>query len=169
MNNSIEVLKTLNKKASDANLKVIEDIFIHNKFNQQEIDEAFRKCIGNYNKNQKYSYKNCIEFFLKKIPEINFRNSNHNNTTILMYSIDESQDAATDLIISSYKDDLDMNLTDDNGENTLFHLVNNDKFSIKTKKDFINDFILKDYNLYSKNKRNETIQNILNNKAEVSA
>jgi len=164
MNNSIEVLNTLNKEASDANLKVIEDIFIHNKFNQQEIDEAFRKCIGNYNKNQKYSYKNCIEFFLKKIPEINFRNSNHNNTTILMYSIDESQDAATDLIISSYKDDLDMNLTDDNGENTLFHLVNNDKFSIKTKKDFINDFILKDYNLYSKNKRNETIQNILKNK-----
>lgn len=57
-----------------------------------------------------------------------------------MYSIDESQDTAIDLIISCYKDDLDMNLVDNNGENTLFHLVNNEKFSTKTKIDFIKDF-----------------------------
>ena len=35
-----------------------------------------------------------------------------------MYSIDESQDTAIDLIINCCKDDLDMNLTDDNGETT---------------------------------------------------
>ena len=164
MNNSIKMLNTLNKEASHGNFQKIKDIFDKNKFSQQEIDEAFRQCIGNFNKNQKDSYVNCINFFLKKIPDINFRNSRHNNTTILMYSIDESQDTATDLIISCYKDDLDMNLADNNGENTLFHLVNNDNFSTKTKIEFIKDFFLKDYNLYSKNNRNETIPNILKSK-----
>ena len=164
MNNSIKVLNTLNKEASLGDFQKIKEIFDKNKFSQQEIDEAFRQCIGNYNKNQKESYKKCINFFLKEIPDINFKNSRHNNTTILMYSIDESQDTAIDLIISCYKDDLDMNLVDNNGENTLFHLVNNEKFSTKTKIDFIKDFFLKDFNLYSKNYRNETIQNILMSK-----
>ena len=164
MNNSIKVLNTLNKEASLGNCENINKIFDNNKFGQQEIDEAFRQCIGNFNKNQRDSYKNCIKLFLKKIPDINFQNSRYNNTTILMYSIDESQDAAIDLIIFCYKEDLNMNLVDNNGENTLFHLVNNEKFNTKTKTDFIKDFFLKDFNLYSKNNRNETIQNILNNK-----
>ena len=164
MNNSIKVLNNLNKEASLGNFQKIKSIFDKNKFSQQEIDEAFRQCIHNYNKNQRDSFRNCINFFLKKIPEINFRNSRHNNTTILMYSIDESQDTATDLIISCYKDNLDMNLADNNGENTIFHLVNNDKFSTKTKIEFIKDFSLNDYDLYSKNSKNETIPNILKSK-----
>jgi len=164
MNNSIKVLNTLNKEASLGNCENINKIFDNNKFSQQEIDEAFRQCIGNFNKNQKESYKKCINLFLKKIPDINYQNSRYNNTTILMYSIDESQDAAIDLIIFCYKEDLNMNLVDNNGENTLFHLVNNEKFNTKTKTDFIKDFFLKGFNLYSKNNRNETIQNILNNK-----
>jgi hypothetical protein len=164
MNNSIEVLNTLNEEASLGNSQKIEDIFNKNRFSQQEIDEAFRQCIGNFNKNQKESYKNCISIFLKKIPDINFRNSSNNNTTILMYSIDEGQDVAIDLIVSCYKDDLDMNLKDDNGENTLFHLVNNEKLSTKIKIEFIKEFFLKNFNLYSKNNRNETIKNIIMNK-----
>ena len=164
MNNSIKVLNTLNKEASHGNFQRIKDIFDKNKFSQQEIDEAFRQCIGNFNKKQRDSYENCIKLFLKKIPDINFKNSRHNNTTILMYSIDESQDTAIDYIISCYKDDLDMNLKDDNGENTLFHLVNNETFSNKIKIEFIKDFFLKDYNLYSRNNKNETIENILKSK-----
>ena len=85
------------------------------------------------------------------------QNSKFNNTTILMYSIDQSQDTPTDLIISCSKDDLDMNLTDNNGENILFHLVNNDNFSDNIKIEFIKDFFLGDYNLYSKNNKDSVI------------
>ena len=112
MNNSIKIIMSLNKEASLGNFQKIKNIFEKNKFNQKEIDEAFRECIHNYNKSQKDSYVNCIKFFLKKTPEINFQNSKFNNTTILMYSIDESQDTPTDLIISCSKYDLDMNLAD---------------------------------------------------------
>ena len=40
-----------------------------------------------------------------------------------MYSIDQSQDTPTDLIISCSKDDLDMNLTDNNGENFFWVII----------------------------------------------
>ena len=161
MNNSIKIIMNLNKEASFGNFQKIKNIFAKNKFNQKEIDEAFRECIHNYNKNQKDTFVSCIKFFLEKTQEINYRNEAFNNTTILMYSIDESQDTPTYLIISCSKDDLDMNLTDNNGENTLFHLINNDNFSTKTKIEFIKDFILNDYNLYSKNKNGKTIPKIL--------
>ena len=164
MNNSILLIKNLNKQASLGNFQNIENIFDKNIFTQKEIDEAFRKCIHNYNKNEKESYVNCINFFLKKTQEINYRNTDFNNTTILMYSIDESNDTATDLIILCSKDDLDMNLTDFNGENTLFHLINNKVFNTDTKIGFIKDLVLNDYNIYSKNKKNETIPKILKEK-----
>jgi hypothetical protein len=153
--------KNLNEEASLGNFQKIVKIFDKNDFTQKEIDEAFRECIHNYNKRQNESYVKCIKLFLNKTQQINYRNSNHNNTTILMYSIDESNDTATDIIISCSKDDLDMNLTDSNGNNTLFHLVNNKKFSTKTKLDFIKDLILTDYNIYSKNKKNETLPDLL--------
>ena len=167
MNNSIKIINNLNKEASQGNLQKLKNIFEKNKFSQKEIDEAFRGCIHKYNKNQKESYVNCINFFLKKTPEINYRNASFNNTTILMYSIDESQEAPTDLIISCTKDELDMNLTDDNGDNTLFHLINNDKFNKKTKIEFIKDFFFVDYNLNSKNKRGKTIHDILQEKGNM--
>ena len=66
MNNSILLIKNLNKQASLGNFQNIENIFDKNIFTQKEIDEAFRKCIHNYNKNEKESYVNCINFFLKK-------------------------------------------------------------------------------------------------------
>lgn len=58
MNNSIKVLNTLNKEASLGDFQKIKEIFDKNKFSQQEIDEAFRQCIGNYNKNQKNLIRN---------------------------------------------------------------------------------------------------------------
>ena len=156
--------KILNEEASHGNFQRIEKIFEKFNFTQKEIDEAFRECIRGSKKIQKESYKNCINLFIKKTEQINYRNSKFNNTTILMYSIDESNDTATDLIISCSRDDLDMNLTDFSGENTLFHLVNNKDFSIKTKSDFIKDLTLSNYNIYSKNNKNETLFDILQNK-----
>ena len=161
MNNSIKMINNLNKEASAGNFQKIKSILDKNKFSQQEIDEAFRECIKNYNKNQKDSYKNCINFFLKKTQEINFQNSKFNNTTILMFSIDQSQDTATDLIISCSKDDLDMNLKDFNGEDTLFHLIKSENFSNATKREFIKDLPLNDYNLSSKNNKDEQISDII--------
>ena len=84
-----------------------------------------------------------------------------------MYSIDESQEAPIDLIISCSKEELDMNLTDDNGENTLFHLINNDKFNTRTKIEFIKDFLFVDFNLNAKNKRGKTIHDILQEKGNM--
>ena len=57
--------------------------------------------------------------------------SKFNNTTKLTYSIDESNDTATDIIISYSKDDLDMNITDSSGAKIYFHLVNIKDFNIK--------------------------------------
>ena len=74
---------------------------------------------------------------------------------------------ATDLIISCSKEELDLNLKDDNEENTLFHLVNNDKFSNKTKIEFIQDLLLNDFDLYSKNKYGKTIPIILKEKGNL--
>ena len=167
MNNSIKIIMNLNKEASQGNHQKIKNIFEKNKFTPKEIDEAFRECIHNYNKSQMDSYVNCIKFFLSKTEKINFTNPKYNNTTILMYSIDESQDTPTDVIISCSKGDLDMNLADNNGENTLFHLINNDKFSNETKIEFINDFCLNEFNLYSKNKNGKTIPKILQDKGNI--
>ena len=133
MENPKRVVSNLNKEASLGNFQKIKTLFDKNNFNQKEIDEAFRLCIHNYNKNQKDAYINCIKLFLKKTPEINYRNSRFENTTILMHSIDEGKDAPTDLIISCSKDDLDMNLPDINGENTMFHIINNQSFTQKVK------------------------------------
>ena len=160
----IRIVSNLNREASLGNFQKIKNLFDKNNFNQKEIDEAFRLCISCYNKNQKDAFINCIKFFLKKTPEINYRNSKFNNTTILMHSIDESKDVPTDLIISCSKDDLDMNLTDSNGENTLFHLVNNQIFSQKIKIDFIKDLCLNDFNIYAKNKRRKSILDIISEK-----
>ena len=160
----IRIVSNLNREASLGNFQKIKNLFDKNNFNQKEIDEAFRLCISCYNKNQKDAFINCIKFFLKKTPEINYRNSKYNNTTILMHSIDESKDVPTDLIISCSKDDLDMNLTDSNGENTLFHLVNNQIFSQKIKIDFIKDLCLNDFNIYAKNKRRKSILDIISEK-----
>ena len=167
MSNSIKIINNLNKEASQGNFQKVKNIIEKNKFSQKEIDEAFRGCIHKYNKNQKESYINCIKIFLKRTQEINYRNLAYNNTTILMYSIDESQEAPIDLIISCSKEELDMNLTDDNGENTLFHLINNDKFNTRTKIEFIKDFLFVDFNLNAKNKRGKTIHDILQEKGNM--
>ena len=161
MNNPIKLTMNLNEEASSGNFQKIEKLFEKNKFTQKEIDEAFRECISHFQKNKNESYVNCINLFLKKTQEINYRNSKYNNTTILMFSIDKGNDAATDLIISCSKDDLDMNLQDNNGENTLFHLVNNNIFSTETKIDFIKDLNLTDYNIKNKNRNEETLMDIL--------
>ena len=168
MENSKKLVTNFNREASLGNFQKIKNLFDKNNFTQKEIDEAFRLCILNYNKNQKDAYINCINLFLKKTPEINFRNSRFNNTTILMHSIDEGKDAPTDLIISCSKDDLDMNLPDNNGENTIFHLINNQIFTQKVKIEFIKDLCLKDYNIYLKNKRKKTIQEILKTNGNLS-
>ena len=167
MSNSMKILSNLYREASQGNFQKVKNIIEKNKFSQKEIDEAFRGCIHKYNKNQKESYINCIKIFLKRTQEINYRNLAYNNTTILMYSIDENQEAPIDLIISCSKEELDMNLTDDNGENTLFHLINNDKFNTRTKIEFIKDFIFVDFNLNAKNKRGKTIHDILQEKGNM--
>ena len=164
MNNPIKIIMNLNKEASLGNCEKVKNIVEKNKFTQKEIDEAFRECIHNFNKNENASYVECIKFFLTKTPQINFQNLKYNNTTILMYSIDESKDTPTDIIISCTKEELDMNLADNNGENTIFHLINNQIFSTKTKIEFIKDLFLNNYNLYSKNKNKKTIPEILQDK-----
>ena len=168
MENPKRIVSNLNREASLGNFQKIKSLFDKNNFNQKEIDEAFRICIHHYNKNQKDAYVNCIKLFLKKTPEINYRNPRFNNSTILMYSIDEGKDAPTDLIISCTKEDLDMNLPDTNGENTIFHLVNSQVFSQKIKIEFIRDLCLNDFNIYLKNNRKKTIQDILISKGNLN-
>ena len=166
MDNPSKIISNLNAEAALGNFPKIKSILDKNTFNQKEIDEAFRLCIHNYNKNQKESFINCINLFIKKTPEINYRNSKYNNTTILMYSIDEGKDTPIDLIISCTKDDLDLNLTDFNGENTIFHLINNNKFTQKIKIEFIKDLCLNDFNIYSKNNDKKSIKDILDTKGD---
>ena len=125
MDNYPRIVLNLNNEAKSGNYHKLKILFDKNNFNQNQIDEAFRLCIHYFNKNQNDSFINCIRLFLKKTPDINYGNARFDNTTILMYSIDESKEAATDLIISCFKDELDINLSDIKGENTIFHLINN--------------------------------------------
>ena len=154
-------VKNMHSYAMSGNYHKLKVLFDKNNFNQKEIDEAFRMCIHFYNKNQNETFVNCLKLFLKNTTDINYRNVKFEDTTILMYSIDESKEAATDLIISCFKDELDINLPDIKGDNTIFHLINNDNFSQKTKIDFITDLGLKDFNLFSINKKKKTIKDIL--------
>ena len=71
MENSKKLVTNFNREASLGNFQKIKNLFDKNNFTQKEIDEAFRLCILNYNKNQKDAYINCIKLFLKKTPEIN--------------------------------------------------------------------------------------------------
>ena len=154
-------VKNMHTYAISGNYHKLKVLFDKNNFNQKDIDEAFRLCIHFYNKNQNETFINCLKLFLKNTTDINYRNAKFEDTTILMYSIDESKEAATDLIISCFKDELDINLPDIKGDNTIFHLINNDNFSQKTKIDFITDLGLKDFNLFSINKKKKTIKDIL--------
>ena len=63
MENPKRVVLNLNKEASLGNFQKIKSLFDKNNFNQKEIDETFRLCIHNYNKNQKAAYVNCIKLF----------------------------------------------------------------------------------------------------------
>lgn len=154
----------LNKESSLGHFEKIKNLFDKNKFSQKEIDEAFRECISGYKKNEMDSFRESIKFFLKKTPEINYQNPRFNNMTILMHAIDESKEAATDLIISCSKEELSMKISDNNGDNTLFHIINNNTFSNETKISFIRDLYLNDCDFLYKNRNNETIIGILKSK-----
>ena len=66
MNNKKEILSNLYTASSQRNFEKLKSLFEQNKFEQKEIDNAFRICIHNYNKNSKESYVKCIRLFLKK-------------------------------------------------------------------------------------------------------
>ena len=119
------LFSSLIRFSSEGNDTELSKLFTSNTLSQYDIDAAFRACIDNF-KNRNEKYVNCLKIFLKQIPDINYRNSKLNNTTILMHCIEKEQEIPIDMIISCYSGEIKVNIEDDKGENVLVKLLKSD-------------------------------------------
>ena len=141
----------------------LEHIISKGNFSQEEMDEGLRECIKNF-KTRNEQYINCIKIYLKNVPDINYQNKNHNNTTILMYCFEQGQEIPSELIISCINSEIDVNIVDDANENCLIKLIKNNKMSEQTQSEFFSMLMSNKVDLNSKNNNEESILNLIEKK-----
>lgn len=141
----------------------LEHIISKGNFSQEEMDEGLRECIKNF-KTRNEQYINCIKIYLKNVPDINYQNKNHNNTTILMYCFEQGQEIPSELIISCFNSEIDVNIVDDANENCLIKLIKNNKMSEQTQSEFFSMLMSNKVDLNSKNNNEESILNLIEKK-----
>ena len=146
--NNFNLLLNSSKKGIS---KELEKLLNVNNYSQEEIDISFRECIKNYIE-QNEDYKNSIKNFLKFTSDINYQNINYNNTTILMYAIDNNKNTPCDLIISCCGNEIDQNICDDNGDNIFFHIIKS-KLDDNSQKEFFESLLNKKTNLDYKSRK----------------
>ena len=142
------------------NNSILESLFKNVRFSQEELDEAFRNCIKNYSKKKHDTFKKCIKLFLKIPDIINYKNPNHNNTTILMYCFEIGQEVPSDIILKNAV--LDVTLIDNKGENCLFKLIQNSDLHEQTQIEFLKRLIKMKLDLNVRNNRGENVMDIIN-------
>ena len=153
------------KYSENAMLFELKELFEKKQFSQEQIDEAFRICIKNFKKHNK-DYEESIKLFLNQTSDINFQNDKYNETTVLMYAFDEGQEIPSDLILSCFNNEINLNLYDSFKETTLFHLIKSDKINEDCLKDFLTQLLTKNFDFDFKNNNEETISLILENKGK---
>jgi hypothetical protein len=161
-------LTELCKSSSEGDILSIEKLFKENKFDQNEIDCSFRSCIENCSKEKKDQYIKCLRFFTTQTADINYKNENYNNTTLLMYAFDKGASYAIDVLISTFEEEGNINSLDINNENCIFHIIKTDKFSEEEKLDFLNELPLGNLKFNQKNSDNKTIFEIMREKNAAS-
>ena len=154
--NNFNLLLNSSKKGIS---KELEKLLNLNKYSQEEIDISFRECIKNYIE-QNEDYKNSIKNFLKFTSDINYQNINYNNTTILMYAIDNNKNTPCDLIISCCGNEIDQNVCDDNGDNIFFHIIKS-KLDDNSQKEFFESLLNKKTNLDYKSQKEKKLINLI--------
>ena len=154
--NNFNLLLNSSKKGIS---KELEKLLNVNKYSQEEIDISFRECIKNYIE-QNEDYKNSIKNFLKFTSDINYQNINYNNTTILMYAIDNNKNTPCDLIISCCGNEIDQNVCDDNGDNIFFHIIKS-KLDDNSQKEFFESLLNKKTNLDYKSQKEKKLINLI--------
>ena len=136
----------LNELASNGDYSGLQLLCASSKFTQEEVDTAFRKCIKAY-KDRDTPFMRCTSLFIQMTMDINYRNPNYNNTTILMYAIEENKEGPCDLIMSCVSSEIDSNICDNNNETCLFKLVKNKTFqadpSYKLNHQYLNNLLYK--------------------------
>ena len=147
--NNLNLLLNSSKKGIS---KDLEKLLTSNNYSQEEIDISFRECIKNYIE-QNEDYKNSIKKFIFFTTDINYQNANFNNTTILMYAIDNNKNTPCDLIISCFGNEIDQNVCDDNGDNIFFHIIKS-KLDDNSQKEFFESLLNKKTNLDYKSQKN---------------
>ena len=154
--NNFNLLLNSSKKGIS---KELEKLLNLNKYSQEEIDISFRECIKNFIE-QNEDYKNSIKNFLKFTSDINYQNINYNNTTILMYAIDNNKNTPCDLIISCFGNEIDQNVCDDNGDNIFFHIIKS-KLDDNSQKEFFESLLNKKTNLDYKSRKEKKLINLI--------
>ena len=154
--NNFNLLLNSSKKGIS---KELEKLLNVNNYSQEEIDISFRECIKNYIE-QNEDYKNSIKNFLKFTSDINYQNINYNNTTILMYAIDNNKNTPCDLIISCCGNEIDQNVCDDNGDNIFFHIIKS-KLDDNSQKEFFESLLNKKTNLDYKSQKEKKLINLI--------
>ena len=154
--NNFNLLLNSSKKGIS---KELEKLLNVNNYSQEEIDISFRECIKNYIE-QNEDYKNSIKNFLKFTSDINYQNINYNNTTILMYAIDNNKNTPCDLIISCFGNEIDQNVCDDNGDNIFFHIIKS-KLDDNSQKEFFESLLNKKTNLDYKSQKEKKLINLI--------
>ena len=153
------LFSSLIRFSSEGNDTELSKLFTSNTLSQYDIDAAFRACIDNF-KNRNEKYVNCLKIFLKQIPDINYRNSKLNNTTILMHCIEKEQEIPIDMIISCYSGEIKVNIEDDKGENVLVKLLKSD-IDEQSQSEFFGMLMSNKVDLNAKNKNGESIMTII--------
>ena len=152
--NNLNLLLNSSKKGIS---KDLEKLLTSNNYSQEEIDISFRECIKNYIE-QNEDYKNSIKSFIFFTSDINYQNVNFNNTTILMYAIDNNKNTPCDLIISNCGNEIDQNICDNNGDNIFFHIIKS-KLDDNSQKEFFESLLNKKTNLeYISEKKKKLIK-----------
>ena len=160
------LFSSLIRFSSEGNDTELSKLFTSNTLSQYDIDAAFRACIDNF-KNRNEKYVNCLKIFLKQIPDINYRNSKLNNTTILMHCIEKEQEIPIDMIISCYSGEIKVNIEDDKGENVLVKLLKSD-IDEQSQSEFFGMLMSNKVDLNAKNK-NQHLNSLFNEEAEIPA
>lgn len=153
------LFSSLIRFSSEGNDTELSKLFASNTLSQYDIDAGFRACIDNF-KNRNEKYVNCLKIFLKQIPDINYKNSKLNNTTILMHCIEKEQEIPIDMIISCYNGEIKVNIEDDKGENVLVKLLKSD-IDEQSQSEFFGMLMSNKVDLNAKNKNGESIMTII--------
>lgn len=149
------------ENSKTGNFSKISEFLQKNNFSEKEIDEAFRTLLTNYKKEKERYYASFKSFI--KYTNINYQNPDHENTTILIETINLGLFYPCEKLIKYFKylegdSKLNINLTDDQGDTILFKIINSKLFKSEDNRyELYKELITENPDIQHTNKQGHTL------------